>query len=366
MKVYGSILARLARGKLNWLFVIFFPALIGFVMILTGGVNEAMESGIKAGLADLDGTVLSQALVKQLETRYTCSMVPEGETSVLTERTVDYLLTIPAGYQASLMAGQVPELRGASLKLSDAQFMAGSTAETVTRALLLLAAGAEEAELPALIEEWVSASRVTVSAVAVAVEWDDLANWLGFYGWIGMLTAFFLVKTVMLDRFKGLPERVGVLPVSRRRYLLQCILAVFSVSELSVAVLLAGTWAAWGAAPPNLPYLALLLSCYNLFSVGLLVGLYSVIKSEGNVSIISIMLSTILSMMGGSYWPVEFMPGFMRRAALFSPAYWLVTGLRNIETVTAGTYWLPLLFLLMFSAVVFLLGSWKRIQKAEE
>jgi len=78
------------------------------------------------------------------------------------------------------------------------------------------------------------------------------------------------------------------------------------------------------------------------------------------------MLATIFSMLGGIFWPLEFVPEFMRKLAWFSPGYWLSRGLSEIKTITFEGFGMPMLFLGGFTLVAILLGGWKQVQKMEE
>lgn len=368
MTVFLGCIKRLARNPVVWIFVLAFPFVICLVVVATSGNTAAAEGpvAISIGVSDLDGSVLSEAMVRRMGEQYECLDVPPGHTGAyLSEQKVTWVLTIPRGFQEELLAGRIPELAGSSISVSDAQHLASSSAQATAKALLILAAGAVETELPRLVSGWEDASRISVRAVDVPASWELSASWMGFYGWISILTAFFMVRTIMEDRRRGLPERIGALPVSRRGYMLQCTLAVVVAGELSAALLMLGVGAALGsAALPNPAHMFLLLSVYNLFAAGLSLALFSLIKSDGSTSMAVIMISTLLAMLGGSYWPVDAMPAPMRSAAKFTPNYWLNRGLNGIENITPEDYWLPVLLVLAFAAGVFLLGSLRRPVKS--
>lgn len=366
MSVFFCEVKRLLRNPIVWLFLLCMPAVITWAVKATSGLGTA--SYMKVGVVDLDGSALSGALVRQMQMRYNC-IAFSGEEEIapaLSDQDASWILVIPGGYQADLLNGRAPALEGAALELSDLQFAAAASAESITRALLTLSAGADEAELGALIPQWEEASGVSVTHVEVRQPWGAVKTWINFYAWAAILSAFFMVKVVMEDRRRGLPWRVGVLPMSRRRYLLQCVLAVFLVGEVAALLLLGGVRAVIGYPLPNFWHLLLLVSIYNLFATGLSVALFSLIRRESTVSFVLVMMSTLMSMLGGTYWPVEMMPEFMQQLAMISPNYWFDRALTGMERITPGDFWLPVFLIFCFTAVVFLLGSWRSVPSGEE
>lgn len=369
MNIYLGSLKRLIKGPLNWLFILGFSALIVLAAALFSNLSSGNEDDdINIGVVDMDGSILSETLVQSLETRYTVKRLNEDDdiTAELSNNRVSYVLTIGEGYQSPILSGTAPELSGVALEASDVQHLVSSAAENQTRALVTLAAGVPESELKALIDIWRAQSVVHVSLVEAKASWDSIAAWLNFYAWTGPLIALFLVRTLMQDRRGGLPERVGALPKSRRNYLLGQILAALTMSELAVVLILFGTSVAVDYPLPNAAHLVLIFTLYSMFTTGLSFGFYSVIRNEGTVAAVVTIGSTLLAMLGGSYWPVEVMPEFMQRLAYFSPVYWFVRAMNNIEMITTQTYWLPVLMLLAFSVVVYLMASWVRPQRAAD
>lgn len=368
MSMYLGSLKRLVKGPLNWIFILGFSAVIVLAAFSFGRSESGDKSAvISVGVVDMDGSILSETLVQSLETRYTVKRlgVDDDITAELSNNRVSYVLTIDEGYQESILSGRSPSLSGVALEVSDVQYLVSSSAENQTRALVTLAAGVEEGELEELIALWRGQSGVEISFVETDIQWESIAGWLNFYAWTGPLVALFLVRTLMQDRKGGLPERVGALPKSRRSYLLAQILAGLTMSELAVVLIVFGTALALGYTLPNAPQLVLLFSVYSLFATGLSFGVYSVIRNEGTVTAVVTIGVSLLAMIGGSYWPVEVMPEFMQRIAYFSPNYWFTRAMNNIEVITDRTYWLPILMILAFSVVVYLMASWVRPQRAD-
>jgi len=362
--VFLTALKRILKQPLNWAFILLFPIIFS-VLILTGQSGDSEISGdatasMRFGVTDQDNSILSQTLVEQLKKRYTVQELDEEDISaVLTDSDVPWVLLIREGYGRDLLQGRVPALEGYSLTISDVSALGNVSAQNITRALLLL--GSDD---PAVLAAWKESSRVDIR-VLPADSWGITAFWFGFYGFVSMLTAYFIIRTLADDKRGSMPDRLGVLPKTSRSILVQGTLAAFSVTE-ATAVLLMVILRLLTGMIPNAGYLFLLLSLFNLFAVGMVLAVVSILRSMGAASVVMTMSTTVFSMLGGIFWPLDFVPEFMRKLAWFSPSYWLARGLENIRDITFEGFGLPMLFLAGFTAVVLLLGGWRKIQPLED
>jgi len=365
MTVFTFTLKRILRNPLNLAFLALFPAIF-FVLITasesgkTDGVTDVDRHDF--GYIDSDGSVLSKTLAKRLGEVYNIVEVEEGEiTDRLTnDQEITWILQIPKGYGECVLNGDVPELKGYSLTLSDVAALGSSQAESVTKSLMLLGTDDEK-----VIAEWEEYSKLEVITDGAEDNWGQTAYWFGFYGFIAIFTAYFIAKTLTDDKRGGMPDRIGVLPVTPRRYLTEGSLAAFAAAEITVALVFAVIGVLLGSFYNPL-HLFLLLSLYNLFTICMVMAVFSLAKDLGSASVTMTMLATIFSMLGGVFWPLEFVPDFMKKLAWFSPGYWLSRGLAGINEITFENYGMPMLFLGGFTLVMILLGGWKKVQKMEE
>jgi ABC-2 type transport system permease protein len=309
------------------------------------------------GVVDSDKSVLSGTLIEKLEERFmVIEKNKEDISEALTDDDIPWVLLIPEGFSDALMNNTVPELEGYSLTVSDFSALGSVYAESITRSLMLM--GTEDEEI---LSEWLETSRVSSEFTEKGDNWGAITFWLGFFGFISMLTAYFVVKTLTEDKRRGMPDRLGVLPMHQRNYLIQSVLAAFVATEITVALLMLVIFIFLGAIP-NFIMLFLLLSLYNLFTVSMVFAVISFLKDLGAASVVVSLSATIFAMLGGVFWPLELVPDFMQKLAWFSPGYWLVRGISDIKTVTFGGYGIAVLFLSGFTAVAILLGGWKKIQ----
>ena len=362
MTVFIYSLKRMIIQPVNWVFVMLFPLIFAFLIGVStdNSETEYKDSDFYFGVADQDGTPLSRTLVARLEERYNIRDIAEANiTAALTDSEVPWVLLIREGYGLDVSSGRAPALEGYCLSISDVSALGGVTAENVTRALMLLGSGDAET-----LAAWSEASRVDV-IFAEGDNWESVTFWMGFFGFISLFTAYFIIKTLLDDKRGGMPDRLNVLPRKPITVMVQGTLAAFLVTEITVIMLFASLWIQLGTIP-NAPYLLLLLSVYNLFSVGLVLAIVSIARELGAASVAMTMLATVFAMLGGLFWPLHLAPEFMRRLAWFSPGYWLARGLVNIREITFEGFGMPMLFLVGFVAATILLGGWKNIQPLEE
>jgi len=363
MTIFFTTLRRIAGQPINWIFVLLYPMI--FAALLSINTQKSADGpadiDMYFGVVDQDCTELSKTLVNQLKIRYNVIEMQEADISAaLTDADIPWALLIREGYASDILAGRMPALEGYSLAVSDVSALGSVYTENVTKALMLL--GTDD---PQALAAWEDAARVEVLVLDGGGNWGQTAYWMGFYGFIAMFTAYFVVKVLSDDKRFGMPDRIGVLPVTPRRFLISGTLAAFTVTEVTALLLLfVLRWLSGEI--PNAALLFALLSLYNLFTVGFVLAIVSTAKNSGAASVALAMSSTLFSMLGGLFWPIEFVPDFMRRLAWFSPGYWLSQGLANIREITFAGYGMPVLFLAGFTLVAILLGGWKKIQPLEE
>ena len=364
MTIFINVLKRILVQPVNWAFILLFPAIFT-VLIAVSQSGEAVSvddvtSGMRFGVTDQDNSALSQTLVKQLQKRYNIQELAEEDISAaLTDSEIPWALLIREGYGRDVLAGRAPELEGYSLMVSDIAALGNVSAQNITRALILL--GSDD---PQALDAWEGASNVDVTVLPVDT-WETTAQWFGLYGFVAIFTAYFIIKTLVDDKRRGMPDRLGVLPQSPRKIMIQGTLAAFLVTECTAALLMLTLRLQIGAIP-NVAHLFALLSLYNLFTVGMVLAIVSILSDLGAASVVMTMLSTVFAMLGGLFWPLDLVPDFMKKLAWFSPGFWFSRGLMNIQEISFDGFGMPMLSLAGFTIVVLLLGGWKRIQPMEE
>jgi hypothetical protein len=80
--------------------------------------------------------------------------------------------------------------------------------------------------------------------------------------------------------------------------------------------------------------LILLVFSWVAASVGVLIG--SLIRAEEKVIGVGLLVALPMAALGGCWWPIEIVPGFLQIAALATPTGWALSGLHQLITFGGG------------------------------
>jgi ABC-2 type transport system permease protein len=168
--------------------------------------------------------------------------------------------------------------------------------------------------------------------------------------------------TILLEREQGTLRRLLVTPASKAAILGGKLLGVFLFGTFQFTILvLAGQFlfgVDWGRDPAALAIMVLSFS----FSITALAMLFaSLVRTYAQVDAVSTLVILPLAGLGGAMWPIEIVPDFMQRAALWLPTGWAMRGFHDI--ITRGLGFQDVLqeagVLLAFGLVFLLIGVWR-------
>ncbi len=155
------------------------------------------------------------------------------------------------------------------------------------------------------------------------------------------------------ERDKGTMGRLMVAPVSRASILGGKLFAQFIVSVIQITLLFAvGHFAFSMDTGSSLAGLALMLvaTAFTATSFGLLLA--ALTKTRRQASSIGILAILLMSALGGSWWPLDIVPSFMRKLGHLSMNAWALDGIKGIIIQGQG-----LADILPQAAVLFAYGS---------
>jgi ABC-2 type transport system permease protein len=374
--------------------ILFFLVLpIVFTVILGGGLvgGGQGDNRLPVLVVDADHSGLSAELIQALDGSSVARVVAvsaEDGAAQFDQRAASVLLTIPAGYQATLEAGQSQplEVRSAPNDLNAAAVVraieaaASQVSRPVGVALTAVAEAerrqpfASEAERAAYLSESLALARkllaeaperlaVTRSAAAEAAGVDmpvqgsagQLITWV-FVPLLGTSALF------AFERSQGTLRRLLTTPTSKATYLLGTLGGQLALAMLQMLLLvifgITVMHLEWGRSPLAL---ALLLLAFGLASVALGTTLGTFVKTEGQANGLSIVLGMVMALLGGCWYPLEMFPSAARVVAKLLPTSWAmegVTGLMSRGVGLAGV--LPAVGVLAgFAVVFFAVGVWR-------
>jgi len=181
-------------------------------------------------------------------------------------------------------------------------------------------------------------------------------------GYTVMFTFFIIISMVMTfvkDREHGMLARLASTPMNKFQYLIGKWIPFVFIVFTQIWVLLGFGYVVYGLYLGNLFSVLVLSLALTLAttSLGLAISLFA--KSENFGIAITQVIALGGAMLGGLWMPIEFMPAFMQKIALFIPQYWAQQGFQDIMLRGAGVSDIlnSILFLLAVAVIGLLLAA---------
>ncbi len=372
--------------------ILFFLVLpIVFTLIL-GGANTIDDSAVPLPIVNEDGSELAAELVATLENSDALEvsvLERQAAEDLFNDETASALLIIPAGFEASLLAGETAEItlqKASNDNDAEAADQAVSAAVgTVAQALtaantsLTTAEQIQPFESEASRQSYFSASldlarsriseapkRLLLTRPAEGAETEafDLAAHQSagqLITWV-FIPLLGVAGLLAYERSEGTLRRVLTTPTSKTTYLLGTLGGQFVAGLVQMALLVGFGILVMGVNWGNsIPALILMLVSFGLASVALGTMLATFVKTDSQANSISVMAGMVMALMGGAWFPLELFPETVRTAVRILPTTWAMEGLTDLVLQGQGLVdILPNAAVLLGFAMVFLaIGSWR-------
>lgn len=382
-------------SRSEWLFFLILP--LAFTAILGGGFNFGGDDDPRLPLlvVDEDRSALSAALLADLRQSSTVTTLERSRAEAKTALGDDEAaaaLTIPAGFGASLEAGEQGRVDLTSAPGDiDALALGEAVRESAARVGLSLAAAraslaeaearrdfSSESERQVYFDEGLrlaqeaaerSPRRLIVTQAAQA------GGGLASYSQAAQASAGGIVTWVFIpllgisalfayERSGGTLRRLVTTPVSRSTFLLGTIggqsLTALGQIALLVIFAVAVFQVPWGQSPAAL---VVIMVTFVLSSAALGATLGTFVRTEAQASGLSIMLGMVLSLLGGCWYPIELFPPAVQTAVHIFPTTWAMQAMTDITMRGQGLEQiLPEAAVLLGFAVVFFIAGVARFR----
>lgn len=182
---------------------------------------------------------------------------------------------------------------------------------------------------------------------------------IGLVVYFSLVQASLIVSLMLKDKEQGVNKRILVSPSPQSVYVLGNGAAAFII--LFIQAVLFVTFITYiFPVPIGLGFFQLLsiLVIFNVTGIGLGFLFCSLSDSSSGAMMTANLVIMFSSLLGGSYFPVEFMSPFMQKLAFAFPQYWVMKAIRQTQ---AGSPFrdtgLSLLILLLFGIFFLVLQS---------
>ncbi|HEV2377017.1 MAG TPA: ABC transporter permease [Streptosporangiaceae bacterium] len=354
--------------------------LIGVVVPLgLAFIFNAIFSGISGSKAITLGVVVAdhgqagQGFVRQIldPLEHSGLITVHTESSLATARslaakgTLNAVIVIPAGFTRALETNQpvslsVIENASAPVTAQIAQSIAQAYASNLNRIRLSVATavaapgGVPPANLSAL-EARAAAAVVPLAVRDISASTKELDSKSFYAAGMAVFFLFFTVQfgvtSLLEERTEGTLARLIAAPIPRSAILAGKLLTSFALGVLSMVVLVVATSLLFGASWGNPVGVVLLIAAATLSATGIMALIATFAKNAEQAGNWQSVVSVILGLLGGTFFPVSQAPGILSKLTFVAPQAWFLRGLGDLRGGSLSVVWTPVLAMLAFAVV---------------
>ncbi|NIA24263.1 MAG: ABC transporter permease [Gammaproteobacteria bacterium] len=315
-----------------------FTATFGVVDQDGGEIAAAFTDRMLAGFAaEQEGiTIVPVESVDEARRR-----VEAGSGSLSdSENGISAAFVIPAGFSAAVQRGEAATLEvigspASSTSAAIAEALASRFADEVTAVNLemrtYLASGGSIG--PDTVAEAVAfPAPVVVGSVSVPTRRLDSATSMT----VGMAAMFLFYVTqlgvlgLLEERRDGTLDRLLVAPIRKGSILGGKAIASYVLGLLSMTVLVVASTYLLGADWGNPVGVAILVLAVTFSAVGIMAVVSGIAKTDEQANTYTAVVAIALALLGGSFFPVSQVGGFLTVASRFTPHAWFIQGLGDL------------------------------------
>ena len=358
VKITKNILHRVISKRSNILMHIIVPAAVvfGMTLLFSGGGSGKYS----ASVVDLSHSKSSEYLLSEIEAseKFVLKEISEEDAEKqITEGVTSFVLLIPEDFEEKLLNGEVPDIKMMSLKESEGAAWMQVSLNMQIGNMKDAAYGAgynEEAYYSLLDKIAESALRLQTQKV------DDYSQdmyvtepLIGMYLMFVLMSASNTAFLILEEKRKGTFARIGTAPVSSQSYILANVLSNVVILTIQLIIILTLiTKVAKVSFFTSTLNMFIILFAYVLCSIGFGVLVASATNKPARASALLYLILTPTCMISGCFWPIEFMPDILQKAALITPQRWALNAIdfaQNGESMV-----MPLLILVAYASLLFI------------
>ncbi len=343
-------LKLLAKDKTAFLLLLALPLALTIITGLSFGGSSQGAKIISLAVVDLDDSELSHYLKELLKTGNTePTLMDEARARELVKtKAVAAAVIINSGFMENLRRNNPAEIiileadykeysRIIEQLVTNILFRLKANAGAALMAETLLGAPWPEA-FETAAEIWRPSPPVMVVTEKAAVREEQKLptgyqqSSPGYVVMFGMMTVIAAGASSLLEeRQKGTLARILAAPVRRVEFMAGKLLGLMAGGTLQMLLLItAGQYffnVNWGQNPAAV---LLLVSALSYASTGFGLMLSSLSRTYSQAESFGVMSVVIMSMLGGSWWPIEVLPAYMQTIAKLVPSGWAMQGFTDL------------------------------------
>lgn len=334
----------------------------------------ADSTQLRIGVVDKDGSSLSKDMIGKFEKSERFKIVSLVETDInnkVAKGDVDCALVIPAGFEEGIIDGTMQKPQVVSIKGEDTTAWLKNNIDVFVRNLFDISkvSKGDRAAFDKMYDRYKNAGFDLIISTVEDKSEKNIATLrsLGFFIMFLMMGAGSVASLMLRDKKDRTFYRVCAAPVKPRTYVLSNLIVNMLVMVFQVGIIVVlVTWFLKLSFDAVTIQLLVILVVFGIASIGLGMMVNAFSSSTLQSSTLSTLIITPTCMLGGVFWPIDFMPKTLQRISNLMPQKWAidaVTKLQNGEAFSA--LWINIWILLAF-AVAFLLIAAYKIKTSEK
>ncbi|MED1470917.1 ABC transporter permease [Bacillus salipaludis] len=353
------------KGTFFWLFLL--PI---FFIVIFASIFGNTSDKITISFYDQDHSEMSQLFLKQLrqipgfELKKDSSLSLKEQIKEIKEGRSTSLLVIPEGYQDNLKANRPAEIQ----LFRDAT--ADSAVAPIKAVLENMTTSFREAKLSQTLQtlgQNTDQAKITLTPPVKVKEIKENAAKLNMItqvvpGYTVMFVFFIMITMVrnfIKDKESGMLSRLRSTPMKSYHYLIGMWVPNILVVLTQSTVLLVFGKVVYDLNIGDLLSIILIVISLAICATGLGLLLSVFVRSE-NQGVAFVQIITMGgAVVGGLWFPYDFLPRFAQIVGKFTPQYWAQQGMQNVMIRGAhlGDIWITVLILLAFGLIGLVIAS---------
>lgn len=360
------------RRKSNYIIYLLLP-IMGLILS-TAIYSGAGTRQVNIAIADNDAGRLSVDFVNNIKEKDSFKIYEISESEIkngLLDRKYDAAIIIPQGFEQGIYEGKIPELGLQSLKGYESTVWIENFINLYLQNLssLYMASNSDRNTFDKMYASYREGSlKISVEELKdVKTSQSVTLSSMGFLIMFMLLGTSFTTQYILNEKRTRTYYRICSAPVSFREYISANTLTsliIVSIQIVAILLVIKHIFRLETFVPDVLMFLILFL--FGLVAIGINMLITAFSSSSYMASTISTLVMTPTCMLGGCFWPVEFMPEAMRKIAFFMPQWWVLDAIKKIQTGGKfETIGMNLIILAAFAAAL-LLAAIYRFSRAND
>ncbi len=363
MIIFKTAIKRIFKNKIKVLILLILP--VAFIAIFA----LQSDAPTSIGVVDMDNSTLSKKLTDNLKKMHKVKVIIIDEDDIydkVVSYQIEYAIILKAGFSKNILSGENPEVDEFYITEKEKLFYIRGYIDNFMNNMKLLASGVgfDKVRFESAFSDY-NNSKLAVLNEANSDKSSSQSRLA-----MGILVQFMLYMSVITagiiseDKNSGVFYRVFYAPVSIKGYLLENLSAFLITGILQVITIITFVRYGLGFELGNKSFnMYILYIGFSIVCVSLGVLLVSLFKKPIYTYIVAVLITSPLLMLGGCYWPKEFMPDIIVKISRFIPTYWVMSGVDKLLFEGKGLkdIILEICILLIFSGIFFSGGLFKKV-----